>query len=367
VDWDRDLPVFGPQDTLATRASAGKALSAIAKNYTALFGGSADLNSSTETVLKDAGDFENPALAADAGEEGAVGGGWSYAGRNVHFGVREHAMASAANGISLHGGLRPYVATFFNFVDYMKPSVRLAALMEQPVIYVFTHDSVGLGEDGPTHQPIEQLATLRATPHVTVIRPGDANESVEAWKAAAQHLVGPVALILTRQKLPTLDRTVYGSAEGLHKGAYILKDSTEGAPEVVLIGTGSETPLVVDAEKLLTEVGVKTRVVSMPSWELFDAQTPDYRNSVLPAGVKKVAVEAGASLGWHKYVSQDGEVIALDHFGASAPYERIYKEFGLTPENIANTALRLLGKPALAPKDDSVPAEGATKPSEGHS
>jgi transketolase len=190
---------------------------------------------------------------------------------------------------------------------------------------------------------------------------------VEAWKAAAQHLVGPVALILTRQKLPTLDRTVYGSAEGLHKGAYVLKDSAGGAPEVVLIGTGSETPLVVDAEKLLAEVGVKARVVSMPSWELFDAQTPDYRNSVLPAGVKKVAVEAGASLGWHKYVGQDGEVIALDHFGASAPYERIYKEFGLTPENIANTALRLIGRPELAPADDSVPAEGATKPSEGHS
>lgn len=365
--WDRDIPAFGPQDTLATRASAGKALSAIAPNYPALMGGSADLNSSTETALKGMGDFENPALAADAGEEGTVGGGWSYAGRNVHFGVREHAMAAAANGMALHGGVRPYTATFFNFVDYMKPALRLSCLMEAPVIYVFTHDSVGLGEDGPTHQPIEQLATLRATPHCTVIRPGDANEAAEAWRVAVVHQNGPVALVLTRQKVPTLDRSVFAPADGLRKGAYVLKDADGGSPQVVLIATGSELSLIVDAQKLLAEQGVPARIVSMPSWELFDAQTPDYRESVLPPSVKKVAVEAGASLGWHKYVGADGDVIALDHFGASAPYETIYKNFGLTPENVANRALALLGRPPLAAPDNSVPAEGATKPSEGHS
>jgi transketolase len=364
--WDCELPTFGTEETIATRASAGKAESAIAKWYPALFGGSADLNSSTETVIKDAGDFEDPKMAGE-GEEGSVGGGWNYAGRNVHFGVREHAMAAAATGIALHGGLRPYVATFFNFLDYMKPAVRICAITEQPVIYVFTHDSVGLGEDGPTHQPIEQLATLRATPHFTVIRPADSNESVEAWKAAAEHFVGPVALILTRQKLPTLDRTIYAPADCLHKGAYVLKDSQGGSPEVVLMATGSEVHLVTEAQKLLEGQGVRVRAVSMPSWELFDAQPPAYREQVLPRAAKKVAVEAAASLGWHKYVGSDGTVIALDHFGASAPYERIFKEFGLTPEHVANEALALLGRPSLAPPDEGVPAEGATKGAEGHS
>lgn len=366
VGWDANIPSFGPSDTLATRASAGKALSAIAPNYPALMGGSADLNSSTETVLKGMGDFESP-MEPGEGEEGSVGSSWSYGGRNVHFGVREHAMAAAANGLALHGGVRPYVATFFNFVDYLKPSLRLSCLMELPVIYVFTHDSVGLGEDGPTHQPIEQLATLRATPHMTVLRPGDANEAVEAWRVTAERQAGPVALILSRQKLPTLDRAVYAPAEGVHKGAYILKEADGDTPEVILISTGSELGLIVDAQKLLAEQGVQARLVSMPSWELFDAQGPDYRASVLPEGVKKLAVEAGASLGWHKYVGTGGDVIAIDHFGASAPYEEIYKHFGLTPENIANRALVLLGKPPIAPPDQSVPAEGATSGQEGHS
>ncbi len=365
--WDRDIPVFGPQEALATRASAGKALSAIAPNYPALMGGSADLNSSTETVLKGMGDFENPAHADHGSDEGAVGGGWGYAGRNIHFGVREHAMAAAGNGMAVHGGVRPYVATFFNFVDYLKPSLRLSALMEAPVIYVFTHDSVGLGEDGPTHQPIEQLATLRATPHMTVIRPGDANEAAEAWRLTIEHQVGPVALILTRQKVPTLDRGVFAAASGLRKGAYILREAEGGAPQVILIATGSEVSLIVDAQELLTEQGVRARLVSMPSWEMFDAQPEDYRVSVLPREVRKVAVEAGASLGWHKYAGSDGDVIAIDHFGASAPYETIYKNFGLTPENIANRALVLIGRPPVASPDQSVPAEGATKPSEGHS
>lgn len=363
--WDRDIPTFGPEEAMATRASAGKALSAIAKNYPALVGGSADLDPSTNTAQKGMGDFESPAVPHEH-VEGTTGGDWSYAGRNIHYGVREHAMAAASNGIALHGGLRPFCATFFNFVDYLKPALRLSCLMEQPVVYVFTHDSVGLGEDGPTHQPIEQLATLRATPHMTVIRPADANEAAESWKAAAQHIVGPVALVLTRQKVPTIDRTAYAPAAGLHKGAYILKEADGGSPQVVLIATGSEVSLIIDAQKKLSEQGVRARVVSMPSWELFDAQTPDYRESVLPANVKKLAVEAGASLGWHKYVASDGDVIAIDHFGASAPYERILQEFGFTAENVANRALTLIGR-APSEAGATVPAGGQTHPAEGHS
>ena len=364
--WDREIPSFGVDETVATRASAGKVLNAIAKNYPALIGGSADLNPSTNTVMKGYGDFENPAIPHDK-VDGAVGGEWSYASRNLHFGVREHAMAAACNGIANHGGLRPYCATFFNFLDYLKPSLRLAALMELPVVYVFTHDSIALGEDGPTHQPIEQLATLRATPHVTVIRPADSNEAAEAWRVAAEHLVGPVALVLTRQKLPTLDRNRYATAEGLRRGAYILKEADGGNPDVILIATGSEVALITKAEELLTGQGVRPRLVSMPSWELFEAQLPDYRNRVLPAGVKTLAVEAAASLGWHRWVGPDGDVIAHDRFGASAPYERVLKEFGFTAENVANRALALLGRPPLPSQSYSVPAAGATAPTEGHS
>ncbi|HXG23596.1 MAG TPA: transketolase, partial [Chthonomonadales bacterium] len=339
--WDREIPTFGPEEGLATRASSGKVLNAIAKNYPALVGGSADLNPSTNTALKGMGDFQNPANPGQ-GCDGAVGGVWGYAGRNHHYGVREHAMAAAANGIALHGGLRPFVATFFNFLDYMKPAVRLAALMKVPVIYVFTHDSVGLGEDGPTHQPIEQLATLRATPQIVTIRPADANETAEAWKYAVMHRSGPVALILTRQKLPTLDRAVYAPADGLQRGAYILKEADGGDPQIILIATGSEVALIVEAQKLLRQRDVRARIVSMPSWELFEAQNPDYRESILPAHVKKLAVEAAASLGWHKYVGEDGDVIAVDHFGASAPYEVIFEHFGLTAENVTRRALELL-------------------------
>lgn len=341
--WDREIPTFGPEEGLATRASSGKVLNAIAKNYPALVGGSADLNPSTNTALKGMGDFQNPANPAQ-GCDGAVGGVWGYAGRNHHYGVREHAMAACANGIALHGGLRPFAATFFNFLDYMKPAVRLAALMQVPVIYVFTHDSVGLGEDGPTHQPIEQLATLRATPHIVTIRPADANETAEAWKYAVTHQSGPVALILTRQKLPTLDRTIYAPADGLQRGAYILKEADGGDPQIILIATGSEVALIVEAQKLLRKRDVRARIVSMPSWELFEAQTAEYRESVLPVHVKKLAVEAAASLGWHKYVGDDGDVIAVDRFGASAPYEVIFEHFGLTAENVARRALELLAR-----------------------
>ncbi len=341
--WDKDVPVFGPADAAATRATGGKVLNAIAKNYPALFGGSADLNSSVNTVMKGMGDFESPAVCG-CGAEGVVGGGWDYAGRNIHFGVREHAMAAAANGIALHGGLRPYVSTFFNFSDYLKPSLRLSALMDLPVLYVFTHDTIALGEDGPTHQPIEQLAMLRATPNVTVIRPADANETAEAWKVAVEHRDGPTVLVLTRQKVANVDRSVFAPAAGVRKGAYILKEAEGGAPDVVLIGAGSEVELAVKAQAILAGQGVRARVVSMPSFELFDAQPADYRGSVLPAGVKKLAIEAAASMGWHKYAGSDGDVLALDRFGASAPAEVLAAQFGFTPENVAKRALTLIGK-----------------------
>ncbi len=339
--WDKDIPVFGVEDSAATRATGGKVINAIGKNYPALFGGSADLNSSTNTALNGGGDFESEANSAE-GMEGSVGGIWGYAGRNIHFGVREHAMAATANGIMLHGGLRPYVSTFFNFVDYLKPSLRLSALMELPVIYIFTHDTIALGEDGPTHQPIEQLAMLRAIPHLLDIRPSDANETTEAWKAAIQYHSGPIALVLTRQKTPNLDRTVYASATGLHRGAYILKEAKSGKPDVILIGCGSEVGLIVQAQKSLEEKGVEVRTVSMPSWRLFEMQTEEYRHSILPSGIKKLAVEAASNIGWHKYVGSDGDVIAMERFGASAPAEKLLEEFGFTSENVALRTMRLI-------------------------
>jgi transketolase len=334
--WDRAVPTFGPADAAATRATAGKVLNAIAPHYPALIGGSADLNPSTNTALKGAGDFESPALRKAA--EGAVGGVWSHAGRNIHWGVREHAMASAANGMALHGGVRPYVATFFNFADYLKPALRLSALMKLPVIYVFTHDSIALGEDGPTHQPIEQLAALRATPNVVTLRPADGNEVAEAWKVACRRLDGPTALILSRQKVPNFDRADAGPAEGTSKGAYTLIEATGGAPQVILVATGSEVASAVEARAILEAAGTPTRVVSMPSWELFDAQPAEYRAGVLPAGVRKVAIEAASPIGWHKYVGADGIVIAMSRFGASAPADQLLELFGFTPSQIAERA-----------------------------
>lgn len=340
--WDKDIPVFGVGDAAATRATSGKVLNAIAPRYPALVGGSADLNPSTNTALKGLGDFEPPDLPA--GAEGAVGGPWGYEGRNIHWGVREHAMAAAANGMALHGGVRPFVATFFNFADYLKPALRLSALMELPVIYVFTHDSIALGEDGPTHQPIEQLAALRATPHLVTIRPADANEVAEAWRVACQRKDGPVALVLSRQKLPNFDRTVAGAAEDLRRGAYILYDAPNGKPDILLLASGSEVSIAVQARTLLLEQGIRARVVSMPSWELFDSQPEDYRQAVLPPGTPRVAIEAASPLGWHKYTGSDGVVIGTTTFGASAPAEKLLQEFGFTPENVVTQVKALLGR-----------------------
>ena len=277
ADWHRSLPTF-PADPkgIATRAASGKVLAALAPKLPNLIGGSADLNPSTFTVLPEMGDFESPAQTA-TDKQGAVGGGWSYAGRNIHFGVREHGMGAAINGMAAHGGLIPFGSTFLIFSDYLRPSIRLAALMELGVIYVFTHDSIGVGEDGPTHQPIEQLAALRTIPRLIVIRPGDANETAVAWQVAIESRSAPVALVLSRQNLPVIDRSQYGAADGLRKGAYILADSPNGRPDVILIGTGSEVSLVVAAREKLAALNIHARIVSMPSWELFDQQPAAYR------------------------------------------------------------------------------------------
>ncbi len=343
--WDSDIPTF-PADAkgMATRVASGRVLNALAAKIPTLVGGSADLNPSTNTALKGMGDFQNPGEAT-GDLQGSVGGGWSYGGRNLHFGVREHAMAAAVNGMARHGGLIPFGATFFTFSDYMRPALRIAALMEQRVIHVFTHDSVLLGEDGPTHQPVEQLAAVRAIPHVVVIRPCDANEAAEAWRAAIEIKDRPVALVLTRQNVPTLDRAVYAPAAGLRRGAYVLSDAANGKPDLILIATGSEVSLVVEAQKLLAAEGIAARVVSMPSWELFEDQQKEYRDSVLPPSVHaRLAVELGVSQGWSRYVGDHGDVMALDRFGASAPYQVLLKQFGFTPENVAARAQALLGK-----------------------
>ena len=316
-------PTFNAENgSVATRESGGTIMNAIASALPELVGGSADLDPSTKTYLKGAGDFEPG----------------TYDGRNMHFGVREHAMAAAINGIALHGGLLPFCATFFNFVDYMKPAMRLGALNKIRSIYVLTHDSVWLGEDGPTHQPIEQLATLRATPNFRVVRPADALETLEAWKLAIQPETGPWALVLSRQKLPFLgERTA-----AVDKGAYIVHEPT-GAVELILIATGSEVSLAIDTAKKLSERGTHARVVSMPCMELFDAQPAVYRETILPAAVKaRVSLEAGSTFGWHKYVGDRGIAYGLDHFGTSAPAPAIAKEFGFTPEHVADVASGLL-------------------------
>jgi transketolase len=324
--WDKDIPVF-PADAkgIASRESSGKVLNAVAKNVPWLLGGAADLAPSTKTLISGGGDF-------------AKG---SYAGRNMHYGVREHAMTAINNGLALCK-LRSYGSGFLIFSDYARGSIRLSALMELPVLHIFTHDSIGVGEDGPTHQPIEQVASLRAIPHMIVIRPGDANEVSEAWRAAMQEKKHPVALILSRQALPTLDRAKYAAASGVAKGGYILADCG-GVPDVILIGTGSEVSLCVEAFEKLKAEGVKARVVSMPSIELFKRQMKEYRDEVLPPTVRKrVAVEAGSSQGWHAYVGLDGAVIGRDQFGASAPLKELLKQFGFTTDNVYQTAKALL-------------------------
>ena len=343
--WEKALPGYGSgTKDVATRKTSEAVLQALAPAIPELMGGSADLNPSTFTWLKGQGDFQKPG-EPPACREGAAGGEWGYGGRNIHFGVREHAMAAIAGGMALHGGILPFTGTFFTFADYMRPSIRLAALMGLRVIYVFTHDSIGVGEDGPTHQPIEQLMSLRAIPHLTVIRPADANETVEAWRNALLNTSGPTALIFTRQNLPVLDRSVVRPAAGLRKGGYILWESAAGDPDVILIGTGSEVEIALEAGRRLASEGLRVRVVSLPSWELFDREPQAYRDSVLPPAVRaRVAVEAGIRLGWEHYVGLEGEIVGIDRFGASAPYKVIYEKFGITAEAVAAAARRLLGR-----------------------
>ncbi len=337
--WNADLPVFTADKPLATRASSGQVLNAIAKKIPTLIGGSADLNPSTDTALKGFGDFQSPNFKSE-GAQGLVGGGTNYAGRNIAFGVREHAMGAIASGLALHGGVIPFTATFMQFSDYMRPAIRLAALMEQRVIYVFTHDSVFLGEDGPTHQPVEHLAALRAIPNLHVIRPADANEVSIAWQLAIERMAGPTALIFTRQAVPTFDRSNMNSADGVRRGGYVLIDA-EGAPDIILIATGSEVQLAVGAREELLKQNVKARVVSLPCWELFDEQPKDYRDAVLlPSITKRLAIEAGVSQGWSKYA---GEVLSIDRFGASAPAKVIAEKLGFTIENVVKRALKLIG------------------------
>jgi transketolase len=329
--WDKNIPSF-PADAkgVATRESSGKVLNAFAQNIPWLIGGSADLATSNKTTLKfeGAGDFQ-------AG---------SYAGRNLHFGVREHVMGASVNGMTL-SSIRAFGATFFNFSDYMRPSMRLAALMQIPSIFVFTHDSIGLGEDGPTHQPIEQLASLRAMPNMIVLRPGDANEVVEAWRVILQLQESPATLVLSRQGMPTLDRSKYGPASGVAKGAYVLADAPGGKPDVILMGTGSELSLCVSAYEKLTAEGIHARVVSMPSWELFDKQESTYKDSVLPPSVTaRVSVEMGATFGWERYTGSKGRNIGMHRFGASAPIKDLLKYFGFTVDHVVAEAHAVLGR-----------------------
>jgi transketolase len=320
------LPSFPEGTGVETRTAAGQALNALASVVPELLGGDADLGGSTKTVLKDGGSFD----------------GQSGKGRNIHFGVREHAMAAVANGMAYHGGVRPFTATFFCFVDYMRPAVRLAAMNRLPVIHVWTHDSIGLGEDGPTHQPVEQLMSVRAMPNLRTMRPADANEAAEAWLFALENTSGPTGLVLTRQKVPVFNRQVLGSAKGLHRGAYVLSEAT-GAPRVLLIGTGSEVQLAMGAQAELEKAGIATRVVSMPCMELFRAQDAAYRDMVLPPAVKaRVSVEAGVTFGWHEWVGDRGIAVGVDTFGASAPDKVLYEKFGLTVGHVVAAAKKSL-------------------------
>src|SRR6185312_8891868 len=328
-DWDKNLPVF-PADAkgLVTRDSSGKVLNLLAQNIPWLMGGSADLAPSTKTLLTFPG-----AVDFEAGE---------YSGRNFHFGIREHAMCSILNGMSL-SKIRPYGSGFLIFSDYSKPPMRLAAIMEIPVIYIFTHDSIGVGEDGPTHQPVEQLASMRAIPGFMVMRPADANEVTEAWKVIMQLRHEPVALILTRQALPTIDRSKYASAAGVSKGAYVIAEAKGGKPDVILMATGSEVSLCLSAYEQLTAEGRKVRVVSMPSWELFEKQPLEYRETVLPHAVTaRISVEQASTFGWARYVGDAGKSIGMKTFGASAPLKELQKKFGFTPDAVVAAARELL-------------------------
>jgi transketolase len=343
--WDAGIPQF-PADSkgMATRVASGKVMNAIAPHLPALIGGSADLDPSTHSALMGLGDFQ-PAGLDTSDQQGSDGGGWRLSGRNLHFGVREHAMGAIINGMAAHGGSLPFGATFLVFSDYMRPAIRLAALMGLHVIYVFTHDSIALGEDGATHQPVEQLANLRAVPRLIVIRPADANETAIAWRVAVETGNRPVALVLTRQNVPTLDRTQFAAADGLQRGAYILAEAANGTPELILIASGSEVALIVAAQQQLLARNIQARIVSMPSWELFEQQPQQYRDTVLPPRLGlRLAVEAGVAQGWHRYVGERGDVLGIDHFGASATGEVVMREYGFTVENVCRRAIALLGK-----------------------
>ena len=329
--WDADLAGLfkGGDKPIATREASGRVMNAIAERVHAFIGGSADLAPSTKTLLKDRG----------------VYGSGDYGGRNMHFGVREHSMGAVANGMAIHGGIIPYTATFLIFSDYMRPPMRLAALMEQRVVYVFTHDSVGMGEDGPTHQPIEQLMGLRTVPNLVLLRPADATETVEAWRVALERR-GPTALAFSRQNLPVLDRGQLAPADGVRQGGYVLWEAA-ARPDVILIGTGSEVHIALEAGVRLREKGIAARVVSLPSWELFDAQPKEYRDGVLPPDVPaRVSVEAGTPMGWERYLGLDGAAIGVPHFGASAPGGVLYEQFGLTAQHVVEEAERLVAKRA---------------------
>ena len=341
--WDADIPVF-PADAkgMATRAASGKVMNAIAPKLPALSGGSGDLDPSTKTALKDLGDF-NPPVDANGDIQGSDGGGWSHAGRNLHFGVREHAMGAIVNGMAAHGGFIPYGATFLIFSDYMRPPIRLAALMGLHVVHVFTHDSIALGQDGPTHQPVEQLANLRAIPNLIVIRPGDANETAVAWRVAVETRDRPVLLALSRQDLPTLDRGRYAAADGLRQGAYVLFDAPDAKPELILIASGSEVGLIVAAAERLQAQGIAVRCVSMPSWELFEALPQAERDAVLPPSVgARLAVELGVPQGWDRYIGARGDMLGVQRFGASAPADVLLREYGFTVDNVCARAKALL-------------------------
>jgi transketolase len=331
-DWEKKLPTFGLADgkdgKLSTRVAAGKVLNSIAAVLPQLIGGAADLSPSTETHLKDYTSFS----AKDPG------------GRNFHFGIREHGMGAVLNGMALTKGIVPFGATFFIFSEYMRPPIRLAAIMKIKPILVYTHDSIGLGEDGTTHQPIEQLASMRSIPDITLIRPADANEAALAWKVAVTHRGGPVVLVLTRQNIPIIESGKYKSSGDLTNGAYILSEP-DRAPELILIGTGSEVDLVLQAQQKLKENGIAARVVSMPSWELFEKQDESYKQRVFPKGIRKrLAVEAGSPMGWHKYVTDEGDILGINRYGESAPGPEVFKEFGFTVENVVNKAKALLGR-----------------------
>ncbi len=351
--WDTDIPVF-PADAkgLATREASGTVMNAIAPRLPALAGGSADLDPSTKTALKGLGDFK-PSPSKREDEQGSDGGGWSHEGRNLHFGVREHAMGAVVNGLAAHGGFIPYGSTFLIFSDYMRPPIRLAALMGLHVVHVFTHDSIALGEDGPTHQPVEQLANLRAIPNLIVIRPADANETAVAWRVALETRDRPVALVLTRQDRPTLDRSRYAAADGLRRGAYVLSDAPNARPELILLASGSEVGLIAAAAERLQAQGIAVRCVSMPSWELFEALPQAERDAVLPPAVSaRLAVELGVPQGWDRYIGSRGGMLGVERFGASAPAEVLLREYGFTVDHVCARAKALLAPGVLMPVRD---------------